>query len=94
MKCFHVLQIVLNYFRVVNVLCQIVEAHPKRLLIMSVDYGCVFRKSIEDVDFFPWFFDLLVLMDRAAYKGFADTIRLLLFRDASQGRQDKDGMPS
>ena len=44
--------------------------------------------------FFPWFFDLLVLMDRAAYKGFADTIRLLLFRDASQGRQDKDGMPS
>ncbi|KAI9120337.1 hypothetical protein K1719_007370 [Acacia pycnantha] len=27
----------------------------------------------------------------AAYKGFADTIRLLLFRDACQGRQDKDG---
>ncbi|XP_041011630.1 probable protein S-acyltransferase 23 isoform X2 [Juglans microcarpa x Juglans regia] len=27
----------------------------------------------------------------AAYKGFADTIRLLLFRDAWQGRQDKDG---
>ncbi|XP_077217128.1 putative protein S-acyltransferase 23 isoform X2 [Tasmannia lanceolata] len=27
----------------------------------------------------------------AAYKGFADTIRLLLFRDAYQGRQDKDG---
>ncbi|KAK7252246.1 hypothetical protein RIF29_36062 [Crotalaria pallida] len=27
----------------------------------------------------------------AAYKGFADTIRLLLFRDASQERQDKDG---
>ncbi|XP_023511407.1 probable protein S-acyltransferase 23 [Cucurbita pepo subsp. pepo] len=27
----------------------------------------------------------------AAYKGFADTIRLLLFRDASQGRQDKEG---
>lgn len=27
----------------------------------------------------------------AAYKGFADTVRLLLFRDASQGRQDKDG---
>ncbi|XP_057416841.1 probable protein S-acyltransferase 23 isoform X2 [Lotus japonicus] len=27
----------------------------------------------------------------AAYKGFPDTIRLLLFRDASQGRQDKDG---
>ncbi|RDX76551.1 putative protein S-acyltransferase 23, partial [Mucuna pruriens] len=27
----------------------------------------------------------------AAYKGYADTIRLLLFRDASQGRQDKDG---
>lgn len=44
MKCFHVLQIVLNYFRVVNVLCQIVEAHPKRLLIMSVDYGCVMRE--------------------------------------------------
>ena len=33
-------------------------------------------------------------MTRAAYKGFADTIRLLLFRDASQRRQDKDGMPS
>ncbi|XP_016506745.1 putative protein S-acyltransferase 23 isoform X1 [Nicotiana tabacum] len=27
----------------------------------------------------------------AAYKGFGDTIRLLLFRDAFQGRQDKDG---
>ncbi|KAJ8764781.1 hypothetical protein K2173_009182 [Erythroxylum novogranatense] len=27
----------------------------------------------------------------AAYKGFADTIRLLLFRDASQARQDKEG---
>lgn len=27
----------------------------------------------------------------AAYKGFPDTIRLLLFRDACQGRQDKDG---
>lgn len=27
----------------------------------------------------------------AAYKGFADTIRLLLFRDAHQGRQDKEG---
>ncbi|WRX16449.1 Palmitoyltransferase [Theobroma cacao] len=28
---------------------------------------------------------------RAAYKGFADTTILLLFRDASQGRQDKEG---
>ncbi|RZC49177.1 hypothetical protein C5167_017602 [Papaver somniferum] len=27
----------------------------------------------------------------AAYKGFVDTIRLLLFRDAYQGRQDKEG---
>ncbi|GAB4838383.1 hypothetical protein Ancab_027919 [Ancistrocladus abbreviatus] len=27
----------------------------------------------------------------AAYKGFADTVRLLLFRDANQGRQDKEG---
>ncbi|KAM7479065.1 hypothetical protein LguiA_027278 [Lonicera macranthoides] len=27
----------------------------------------------------------------AAYKGFVDTIRLLLFRDACQGRQDKEG---
>ncbi|KAK4476949.1 hypothetical protein RD792_016118 [Penstemon davidsonii] len=27
----------------------------------------------------------------AAYKGFTDTIRLLLFRDALQGRQDKEG---
>ncbi|KAK4789962.1 hypothetical protein SAY86_017266 [Trapa natans] len=27
----------------------------------------------------------------AAYKGFADTVRLLLFRDASQARQDKEG---
>ncbi|RWR74047.1 S-acyltransferase 23 [Cinnamomum micranthum f. kanehirae] len=27
----------------------------------------------------------------AAYKGFADTVRLLLFRDADQRRQDKDG---
>ncbi|KAM7264276.1 hypothetical protein ACFE04_001959 [Oxalis oulophora] len=28
----------------------------------------------------------------AAYKGYADTVRLLLFRDASQGRQDKDAI--
>lgn len=34
----------------------------------------------------------LLLLNRAAYKGFADTIRLLLFRDASQGRQDKEGI--
>ncbi|KAJ4843104.1 hypothetical protein Tsubulata_002881 [Turnera subulata] len=27
----------------------------------------------------------------AAYKGFGDTVRLLLFRDAYQGRQDKEG---
>lgn len=27
----------------------------------------------------------------AAYKGYSDTIRLLLFRDAYQGRQDKEG---
>ncbi|XP_037491082.1 probable protein S-acyltransferase 23 isoform X1 [Jatropha curcas] len=27
----------------------------------------------------------------AAYKGYADTVRLLLFRDARQGRQDKEG---
>lgn len=31
------------------------------------------------------------MVGRAAYKGFADTIRLLLFRDSDQGRQDKDG---
>ena len=34
----------------------------------------------------------LVLSIRAAYKGFADTIRLLLFRDASEGKQDKEGI--
>lgn len=33
-----------------------------------------------------------MLSTRAAYKGFADTVRLLLFRDASQGRQDKEGI--
>ncbi|XP_050210401.1 probable protein S-acyltransferase 23 [Mercurialis annua] len=27
----------------------------------------------------------------AAYKGYPDTVRLLLFRDASQGRQDREG---
>ncbi|CAN6458872.1 unnamed protein product [Victoria cruziana] len=30
-------------------------------------------------------------MNRASYKGFADTIRLLLFKDAYLGRKDKDG---
>lgn len=30
-------------------------------------------------------------MFRAAYKGFADTVRLLLFWNACQGRQDKEG---
>lgn len=28
---------------------------------------------------------------RAAYKGFADSVRLLLFLDAHRGRQDKEG---
>ena len=41
---------------------------------------------------FTWFLELFILITRAAYKGFADTIRLLLFRDASQVRQDKDGI--
>lgn len=31
------------------------------------------------------------ILYRAAYKGHADTVRLLLFRGANQGRQDKDG---
>lgn len=31
---------------------------------------------------------------RAAYKGFADCIRLLLFLDAYRGRQDKEGKPN
>lgn len=30
---------------------------------------------------------------RAAYKGFADTMRLLLFLGAYSTRQDKEGMP-
>lgn len=34
------------------------------------------------------------VMSRAAYKGFADTVRLLLFRDSSQGKQDKEGFAS
>lgn len=52
-------------------------------------------KPVDDAKFlFTLFLEILLLMTRAAYKGFADTIRLLLFRDASQGRQDKDGMPS
>lgn len=35
---------------------------------------------------------IMILTTRAAYKGFADTVRLLLFRDASQARQDKEGI--
>lgn len=35
---------------------------------------------------------IIILSTRAAYKGFVDTVRLLLFRDASQGRQDKEGI--
>lgn len=35
---------------------------------------------------------IMIFSTRAAYKGFADTVRLLLFRDASQGRQDKEGI--
>ena len=34
---------------------------------------------------------LLLENFRAAYKGFADCIRLLLFLDAYRGRQDKEG---
>ncbi|CAN6687312.1 unnamed protein product [Malus baccata var. baccata] len=34
---------------------------------------------------------LMYMATGAAYKGFADTVRLLLFRDACQGRQDKEG---
>jgi hypothetical protein len=33
-----------------------------------------------------------IFSSRAAYKGFADSIRLLLFLDAYRGRQDKEGM--
>lgn len=33
-----------------------------------------------------------IFLSRAAYKGFADSIRLLLFLDAYRGRQDKEGM--
>lgn len=35
---------------------------------------------------------LMILSTRAAYKGYADTVRLLLFRDASQERQDREGI--
>lgn len=35
---------------------------------------------------------LFMFAIRAAYKGFSDTVRLLLFRDACQGRQDKEGI--
>lgn len=35
---------------------------------------------------------LMMVSTRAAYKGYADTIRLLLFRDACQGRQDREGI--
>ena len=34
----------------------------------------------------------IVLLYRAAYKGFADTIRLLLFMDACLDRADKEGI--
>lgn len=34
----------------------------------------------------------MLILSRAAYKGFADTVRLLLFRDAAQARQDKEGI--
>jgi hypothetical protein len=34
----------------------------------------------------------IVLLCRAAYKGFADCIRLLLFMDACLDRPDKEGM--
>lgn len=34
----------------------------------------------------------LLRVCRAAYKGFADSIRLLLFLDAYRGRQDKEGI--
>ncbi|KAI6687078.1 hypothetical protein NL676_023906 [Syzygium grande] len=37
---------------------------------------------------------VFALLFRATYKGYADTIRLLLFTDASQGRQDKEGVVS
>lgn len=37
-------------------------------------------------------FSFYILPCRAAYKGFADSIRLLLFLDAYRGRQDKEGM--
>lgn len=50
-------------------------------------YHFIFCFVHENLDF-----KLLMENIRAAYKGFADTIRLLLFWDAFQGKQDKEGI--
>ena len=41
---------------------------------------------------FPYWCNYVHSSFRAAYKGFADTIRLLLFLGAYRARQDKEGM--
>lgn len=35
--------------------------------------------------------NIFACAQRAAYKGFADSIRLLLFLDVNRGRRDKEG---
>ena len=55
------------------------------LLLLGIDN---LRRVASELVFF--FFPLLVSL-RAAYNGFTETVRLLLFRDACQNRQDNTG---
>lgn len=89
-----------NHFPFVSKSCVILMVGKPDALIF------VITRAAYELNYFCWatltivfvsyilFFILFNSSNRAAYKGFADTVRLLLFRDACQGRQDKDGMPN
>lgn len=53
---------------------------------------CLNRTLAPAFTFTSVFLCIVYLPCRAAYKGFADSIRLLLYLDAHRVRQDKEGM--
>lgn len=59
------------------------------LLISSLQWACS-----RDFDLCSFIYDYVNYhgMSRAAYKGYPDCVRLLLFMDADRSRQDKEGM--
>ena len=61
------------------------------LLMLTSKFYRYFSVTIQETVVIVFLFFSCFEKFRAAYKGFADSIRLLLFLDAYRGRQDKEG---